>query len=1525
MQGFTFTNINTMKRFTLLFLCFFHSLIVFSQPVNDDCDGLIDLGIVPICPSSEIYTNVDATASDIGSGNIPDCFNGGQVDRDVWFMFTTDNMITDYTITVTGVTDGMGSTPIVNPQIEIYRGDCEFNGLASMEVCASALPGESVIFTHVLGLDPNTPYFIRVNDYTSTATPNSGTFEFCIDEYVPDINICDATSSTSCTGTLYDCGGPDGDYGVNENHVFTICPNDFFECITINMVNYDIESNIFGTGDALNFYAGDNISAPLIASVTGLSNSSTFEIMASSPCITIQFLSDGFVNGAGFELTWACNSFPCPGSSPENPTDIGGIPYDGTGLTTCTEGSTVGASPCADDIFLWGPDYVFTYESPGDECIEVVISDAEPGTGVVILNGLPFAPGTNCIAQSATGTINSANLNNAGTYYIIVANANGCTDFNISIGPADCNLSPALVDALCNPLNGCQEFDLDGMPLPSQFNLDIGFEDVPIVNGLNNGCYLNTGQGNFYWFTIQAQSVGNFGFIVQGANMFSDIDLSVWGPFAEEEVCDTPGDVINFITNNQPIRSSWTGGTDPTGLTDIHPVLGTPVLDEFDCGDPSTPGAGGDGFVSTIPTQIDEVYVVLINDWGGQITDGVIEVDWSPSDPEVLEPVSIEVMGGDTTICIGESAQIEIAVGISDIQWITNTGTLSCSNCPDPVASPLETTTYLAVVDGVCIHDTIGVKVGVYDVEAGPDVTVCTGEDFQIVAGSNYADATYEWSGENLSCTDCPDPFINSLSAGNFTYSVTLTAPTCTLTDEVEVTVLSDPAAQFSVVDDHVQLCIGEDTNLGNPSNDISNTYTWSSSPPGYSSSDPNPVVNPAQTTMYYVEVSNGLCPLSSFDSVFVEVFTVPVVNLNEDTTVCLDALVSLANTVPQTGVVYNWSPSIGLDSDMIPNPTSTVPGNQTYTLTAINGACVITESITVTVAGGLELQQPDSVMICKGESVDLSAVVLPAGAPISWIPDDGTISPTTGENVVATPFTATTYYAYINMPGCEKFDSIYIDVDSIPADLQIFPIDTTVCEGSYVVLSSTTYEQSDFPEVEFQWQPDVGFESPDDLLNMVILAVETTLYTRTTTYGTCSQIDSVLVNVSPPTTIDIFPLDTILCEGETVQLLAASPDVTEFTWSPEDGSLSCIECPDPVVSPPSGGNYTYTVYGEFMDCPIEASVQINVASTPVAAVVGDSEICIGESVVLNSLLDNFPGTTWMWTANPPDPTLDPDDPLAEVTPLVNTTYTLTVSNGVCDPLVQSTTVTVTEEAVLTINEDITICEGEAVTLTANSSQSGGSFLWSNNAETASISVNPLDTIEYSVIYSYGCGELYDTVWVNVLEGFNVSIISDPDPQIDTILEGTILTLTAFIDEPVPGAIYTWGSGQTGQTIMAPALNATSYHSVTVTAPNGCEYDALLTIPVELAEIAIPNVFTPNGDNMNEFFNIAIKGNVTVREFKVFNRWGQVVYNNENPLNGWDGTFKNELAPSDVYIYTITLDMPSGTVRKEKGDVTLLR
>ena len=60
------------------------------------------------------------------------------------------------------------------------------------------------------------------------------------------------------------------------------------------------------------------------------------------------------------------------------------------------------------------------------------------------------------------------------------------------------------------------------------------------------------------------------------------------------------------------------------------------------------------------------------------------------------------------------------------------------------------------------------------------------------------------------------------------------------------------------------------------------------------------------------------------------------------------------------------------------------------------------------------------------------------------------------------------------------------------------------------------------------------------------------------------------------------------------------------------------------------------------------------------------------------------------------------------------------------------------------------------------------------------------------------------------------------------------------------------------------------------------------------------------------------KETLVVSDFKVYNRWGHLVYNNEDPANGWDGKFKNEDAPSDVYIYMITIDMPSGKLSTKK-------
>ena len=79
------------------------------------------------------------------------------------------------------------------------------------------------------GLTPGLPVFLRISDWPENPG-NPGTFVICVDSLKP-INFIDDGGSTECSGELYDSGGPDNDYGPNENHVFTICPTQPHNCI----------------------------------------------------------------------------------------------------------------------------------------------------------------------------------------------------------------------------------------------------------------------------------------------------------------------------------------------------------------------------------------------------------------------------------------------------------------------------------------------------------------------------------------------------------------------------------------------------------------------------------------------------------------------------------------------------------------------------------------------------------------------------------------------------------------------------------------------------------------------------------------------------------------------------------------------------------------------------------------------------------------------------------------------------------------------------------------------------------------------------------------------------------------------------------------------------------------------------------------------------------------------------------------------------------------------------------------------
>jgi gliding motility-associated-like protein len=1380
-----------MKFTSLLFILLAFPLLLMAQaPVNDNCTGLIDLGIAPACPQT-VFTNVNATATNIGLGNNPSCFNGGTAQRDVWFAFTVNDTMVDLTISVSGSTTGPNGQAITNPQIALYRGDCQVNGLDEL-LCISSPNGSNQTVLDVLGLSPGTTYYLRINDYSATAAPNSGDFTVCVSEYVPAINIGDSPGSSACFGTLYDSGGPTGTYQNNENHTFTICPADFHQCIELSVNSFNMENNL----DRLNVYNGNSITAPLIGTITGINpvpNPFVIEA-ATAGCVTVQFISDGSVTGPGFELTWSCSPLACTGTSFDNPIVINTLPFNQTGLSTCDDASNINQSPCGNDAFLNGPEVVYQYTSPGGICVGIQVTGANTGTGVLVLNGPPGDPNTVCIASSPTGTINSADLRTAGVYYIVVADGNGCTPYNINIAPTECELPAGLVNALCNPLNGC----IDDGGVPSVFNFQDGFQDMDLIAGVNSGCFPTNGvgaQADFYWFTIQAQADGPFGFVLAGAGTPSDIDFNVWGPFTQAQVCETPSVVISAITNTQPIRSSWTGGSQSTGLADIHPVTGIPVLDDYDCGSPATPGAGGDRFVRTIPALEGQVFVVLTNDFGNQIGTEGISVDWGPSAPDVLAPLPPQITGGDTTICIGESVQLGIVSAIGNITWTDPDGTLSCTACPNPVATPTSTTTYIALLDAVCYDEVIPVKVVVFDVDAGPDLTICRGEQIQISAGEPYENAVYEWiapPGVQLSCDDCPEPMVTGLTAGNLSITVRLITPNCTLEDHMTLEVLPQEAPQFAI-SENTEICVGASVNLGGAATP-GVVYSWSSVPGGFASGESNPSVAPSQSTTYYLSATNSDCPLSSLDSVTINVYQQPDIAVASDTAVCQGSSIILGLSSQENDVIYLWTGPDNITDSSNPNTTASPQSAGTYVLTATRGVCVVSDSLSVTITPiDISINNPDTVTICQGDVVNISLNITPSNAEASWSPFPG-LSSTTGNTIQASPMTSTTYQATVSVPGCIKTDLITIQVDSLPFDRQLsaLPVKDPYCPGETVILTSPVFEPTDFPDLSFRWLAGPGFETADTLWNMVITTNDTFLYQRVLINRGCIDTVTINLNVVDPPDVVLTPSQTTICAGDSVQLNASDYEDYPFTWEPTTG-LSCTDCPNPIATPTETTTYTFRV--DVPNCPVGASSSITVVTPPVTNPAPNQTICLGATVQLNRNADDE--SIYVWTSST-DPGFTSTDPFLVVSPLETTTFTLTATKFDCAPVVRTIILTVIQPPTANAGPDQTICEGSAATLNGIVGGSalngtwttiaGGSFTPNSTTLNASFtpSAGPSVTLTLSATDPAGvCPPATDQMTITVAPRAIVSAGADR-----TICAGDTLRLQGDIGGAATSAVW---------------------------------------------------------------------------------------------------------------------------------------
>jgi gliding motility-associated-like protein len=88
--------------------------------------------------------------------------------------------------------------------------------------------------------------------------------------------------------------------------------------------------------------------------------------------------------------------------------------------------------------------------------------------------------------------------------------------------------------------------------------------------------------------------------------------------------------------------------------------------------------------------------------------------------------------------------------------------------------------------------------------------------------------------------------------------------------------------------------------------------------------------------------------------------------------------------------------------------------------------------------------------------------------------------------------------------------------------------------------------------------------------------------------------------------------------------------------------------------------------------------------------------------------------------------------------------------------------------------------------------------------------------------------------------------------------------------------------------------------------------------------IYVPNVFSPNGDGKNDLFQV-YGNNIMTVDMKIFNRWGELVYETNNQLAGWDGTYKGQMQNPGVFTYALKVTFLDNTQIEKNGTVTLLR
>lgn len=642
-------------------------------------------------------------------------------------------------------------------------------------------------------------------------------------------------------------------------------------------------------------------------------------------------------------------------------------------------------------------------------------------------------------------------------------------------------------------------------------------------------------------------------------------------------------------------------------------------------------------------------------------------------------------------------------------------------------------------------------------------------------------------------------------------------------------------------------------------------------------------------------------------------------INFNRVDVACRGAATGTATALAtggNGGYSYSWD-----TGDMGPNISDQTAGVYTVTITDSKG-CMDIDSIQLTQpATGIDLsdiQQDEQG--CFEQSLNIATVV-PVGGDgnYSYLWSNGEVTATANNLPSGTAFVTVTDEA-----GCSLEQSIVLtDLEEITFNLfTMLPTCNGLANGGMGINQLTGGAGSTDTDYSFDWSSGSNNIFANNLLGGITYSV-----TVRDAQGCFSTQELLLPDPAP--IVFQTNVEDVSCFGfsdgtvSVANIIGPNPGDYDINWSANAGGST-----DATVNGLPAGSYSVQIE-DVNGCTQSASLNISQPTAIDAALSTQDATCFGDAdgQIIADVAGGTPGYTYEWSNN---------GNTAAISSLPAGEYQLIVRDANdCEFNVRAT-IEQPEQVTATAQSQAVICEGDA---TGRILAIGGGgrppFTYSLDAQSFSRSDQFLGLTSGSyTVYVRDAG--------GCIAATNVDVTGGPPFDIDlgidtTIIFGDSIMLEALVNGGIDSLSYFWQGSYDG-TIdceSCPVVTVKPEYEIDYTLlvidANGCEAEDRVRVSVrKIKVVEVPTGFTPNGDNRNDLLVVHGRPGTFINSFQVFDRWGEVVYEDAEYLvnettRGWDGLVRDQPINGGVFVWQVEVLYEDGSTELLTGQTTLIR